>query len=388
MVIHWATRLRGFLRHVSAGDPDVGFAGSDGYYEVSSLSGKLKSKLIRSRLLDPVGLFQIVSVSGEDCDFYGSFNRFLSADKPYFLYLENPTALHHYALGRLRFSAGRKRFRRCLEDRKLRYIACMSNACRDSLEKVTMKLPGHIKLATVYPLVPENPHADAQLLRSKSGNETLECLYCVQGKRFLTKGGADVLIAFESMRAQGHKVHLTVITKLSDLDRRTLKMLRASRDVTVLDFTLSYAELEKIYARTNVLVHPSSDDSFGLTVLEAMKGGCAVVATDLYAFPEMVTHGRNGILLEPKYRIFSKDNLPNPQCWPHRRKRRLARKKDPEFVEAIIRAVLKLHEDRELLFAYSQESLQIAGTTFGEQTIRSQWRDVFNTLEGARSNEA
>lgn len=31
---------------------------------------------------------------------YGSFNRFLKTDKPYFIYLENPLALYHYSIKR------------------------------------------------------------------------------------------------------------------------------------------------------------------------------------------------------------------------------------------------------------------------------------------------
>lgn len=126
MVGYWATRLRGFLRHMSQHMEDVSFVDKGQYYEVAGLRSKLASKLIRSHLLDPAGLFQILKVSGKDCDCYGSFNRFLQTDKPYFIYLENPTALYHYTLGRIRFPAGRKRFAKCLNDPNLKYIICMA----------------------------------------------------------------------------------------------------------------------------------------------------------------------------------------------------------------------------------------------------------------------
>ncbi len=382
MIVYWATKLRGFLRHISEHSEDVTFINSSNYYETSGLVSKLKSKLIRSRLFDHVGLFQIIKVSDKQCDYYGSFNRFLDADKPYFLYLENPTALYHYSLGRLRFRAGRKRFAACLSDPNLKYIVCMSNACGDSFETVNMPLPSHIKMATIYPFVPQNEYANEELIRQKSQNETLECLYCVQGKRFITKGGLDVLEAVTRLRAAGSRIHLTVITKISDLDKKTLQRIQDCDGVSLCDFNFSYSELEHIYSNTNILLHPSSDDSFGLTVLEAVKGGCAVIASNLYAFPEMVEDGENGYLIEPKFRMFTRDNIPNPSCWTHKRKKRLAKKKDEAFVKSIENSILSLYSDREKLYEFSMRSLEIANTRFGEQTICDQWKDVWDTLKG------
>lgn len=382
MVIYWATKLRGFLKHMSQHMDGVEFVSSDGYYEVSGLSAKLKSKLIRSRLFDPVGLFQVLKVEDKPCDYYGSFNRFLDADKPYFLYLENPTALYHYSLGRLRFAAGRKRFAKSLANPNLKYIVCMADACRDTFEKVNMPVPEHVKMATIRPFVPRNPYISRQAIMEQSKNETLECLYCVQGKRFITKGGLDVVEAVDRLRKAGNKIHLTVITGIGDLDGQTLKKLKECDGVTLFDFGFSYSELERIYAKTNVLLQPSSDDSCSLTVLEAMKGGCAVIATRLYAFPEMVEENGNGYLLEPKFRIFTKDNIPNPACWPHKEKRRQAKKKNEAFVRSIEEAILALHHDREKLCAFSLRSLELADTKFGEDTICDQWKDVWNTLAG------
>lgn len=387
MVIFWATKLRGFLRHMSQHMQDVTFVDNGQYYEVSGLRSKMASKLIRSPLLDPVGLFQILKVSGKDCDCYGSFNRFLKTDKPYFLYLENPTALYHYTLGRIRFPAGRKRFAACLNDPNLKYIVCMSKACRDTFEKINMPLPERVKFTTIYPFITRNSRVNPEQIREKSDNETLECLFCVQGRRFLTKGGLDVLEACKNLWDKGYNIHLRVITKLSELDASTLSKLQACEAVTLHDFTLSYSELEEIYAGTNVLLQPSSDDSFGLTVLEAMKGGCAVVASDLYAFPEMVEDGGNGCLLEPKYRMFTKDNLPNPKCWKRWKKLMYSGKKDPAYIARIEKAVETLYMDRERLCQYSLRSLELAKTKFGEDTICRQWKEVWDTLEGCISDE-
>lgn len=379
MIVYWATKLRGFLRHVSEHTPGVTFVDNGRYYEVSGWKGKLKSKLIRSRLLDLTGIFQVIRAEGKDCDFYGAFNRFLAADKPYFIYLENPTALYHYALGRLHFPAGKKRFQKCLSDPNLKYIVCMSEACRSTFEKINMPVPETVKLETIYPLVPSNGHIDVDGIARKCQDEVLRCLYCVQGKRFYTKGGQDVLEAVAKLQDAGLKIHLTVITNLNALRSETLALIRQRSDMTLYDFAFSYEEMEKIYAQSALLLQPSSDDSFGLTVLEAMKGGCAILSSKLYAFPEMVEG--NGILIEPKYRIFTPDNLPVPQAWSYGKKQRLAGMVSSRYTQDIADAIRTLYEDREQLRSFALRSKQLADTKFGEDAICEQWQKVWDTVE-------
>lgn len=387
MKIFWATRLRGFFRHMSHKISNVEFVESNGYYETNSLVTKIKSSIIRSDILNPLGIFQVISAQEKDCDYYGSFNRFLNVDKPYFIYLENPTALYHYTLGRISYKRGKRKFYNCLHDPKLRYIVCMSDACRNTFEKINMPVPAHVKMRTIYPFVPRNPNVTNNTIETKSKNEFLECLYCVQGVRFVSKGGWEVLSAYERLRNEGYKIKLTVITKISDLDKKTQNRLHSCSGVNVYDFSFTYQEMEAIYARTNVLLQPSSDDSFGLTILESMKAGCAVIASKLYGFPEMVCDNYNGYLVEPKYWFFGKDNIPNPKVWNHRKKTIYTHKEDVELVEALCERILKLYNDRNLLNLFSQNSFTLANTKFGEDEICGQWEDVWSALKKGDKDE-
>ena len=387
MKVLWATRLRGFFRHMSQQMTGVDFLEKEGYYETPSLLTKLKSRVIRLPVLDPAGVFQVVNAKGHDCDAYGSFNRFLDADKPYFLYLENPTALYHYTLGRISYRAGRDKFQNCLNSPNLRYIVCMSDACKDTFARINMPVPAHVKMKTIYPFVPDNPHIDLDKVRQKSKGEYLECLYCVQGIRFISKGGLEVLTAVERLRKQGCKIRLTVITKLSDLDKAVRERLNNCQGIVVHDFDYSYEEMEKVYAKANVLLQPSSDDSFGLTVLEAMKGGCAVIASKMYAFPEMVADGINGYLLEPKWRFFDEENIPNPSVWNHRKRTIYHRRESETLVAQLEEAISKLCGDRELLEELSLNSLECAGGKFGESRICAQWDDVWEELGNIKEHE-
>jgi hypothetical protein len=367
--------------------PGMVFTEAESYYETTSLLTKIKSKVIRLPALNPLGIFQVLGAKGQNCDAYGSFNRFLDADKPYFIYLENPLALYHYTIGRISHGAGRKRFQACLNDPNLKYIVCMSEACRSSFETINMPVPDRVKLKTIYPFVPRNPNITPELVEEKSKGEYLECLYCVQGSRFVSKGGLEVLSAYERLRKQNVKIHLTVITRLSDLDPEAKKRLEDCPDVSSHDFTYSYEELEQVYARTNVLLQPTSDDSSALTVLEAMKGGCAVIGSKLYALPEMVEHGVNGFLVEPKYWFFDENNVPNPAVWNHRKHTIHSTKESERLVREMEDLLLKLSRDRELLKSMSMRSLEIAGEKFGEERICAQWDEVWEVLKGERHHD-
>lgn len=381
MRIYWATKLRGFFRHMSHRMTSVEFLEANNYYETPSLLTRFKSKVIHNPMLDPLGIFQIVDVRGKDCDAYGSFNRFLNADKPYFLYLENPVALYHYALGRIRFKVGRKKFQACLNDPNLKYIVCMSEACRSTFERINMPIPECVKMETIYPFVPDNPHISPEEVQRKCRNEYLECLYCVQGIRFVSKGGLEVLSAYENLRRSGVKIHLTVITKLSDLELEVKRRLQQSEEISLYDFDFTYDELERIYAKTNVLLQPSSDDSFGLTILESLKGGCAVICSRLYGFSEMVEDGDNGFLVEPKFWFFDRQNIPNPAVWNHRKRTIYSHKESPELVAQLQEKLEVLCNDRDLLTSMSLNSLHLGSTKFGEERICSAWDAVWKGLE-------
>lgn len=388
MKIYWATRLRGFLKHISECVDEIEFEQKEHFFEVSNKKTELKNRIVRSKLLDTIGLFQVIKIEGKECDFYASFNRFLDADKPYFIYLENPTALYHYALGRLRYHSGKNKFRKCLENPKLKYIVCMSDSCRTTFEKVNMRLPENVKMKTIYPLIPKNRYVSEELLSKKSYSEILELLYCVQGKRFYTKGGREILEVVTDLQKKGLKIHLTVISNLSSLSEETLNVINEnSESISLYDFSFSYKQMEKIYADTAILLQPSSDDSCPLTVLEAVKGGCAVLGSDMYAIPEMVEHNVNGLLIEPAFRTFSKNNLPNPYAWGHQKKVRLAEKRSQKYVDDIEAAIRTLYNDRDKLYEFSKKSLELANTKFSEESISAQWSEVWNVLKGKDENE-
>lgn len=58
-------------------------------------------------------------------------------------------------------------------------------------------------------------------------------------------------------------------------------------------------ELRQLYRQASVFVMPSLMEAFGVAFLEAMASGTPVVATRVGGIPELVQHGRNGLLVKP-----------------------------------------------------------------------------------------
>lgn len=60
------------------------------------------------------------------------------------------------------------------------------------------------------------------------------------------------------------------------------------------------AELSEIYASTDIFVCPSSTETFGNVVLEAMASGLAVIGADSGGVKEIIQHRHNGLKFEAK----------------------------------------------------------------------------------------
>ena len=107
------------------------------------------------------------------------------------------------------------------------------------------------------------------------------------GTRLDRKGGFMLLEAYD--RYLRGRVALNLVTR-DKVDTRP--------GVTVYgDLVPGDRRLERILARTAVFVFPSSIDTFGYSVLEAMAAGVAVIASPTGAVPEIVVDGETGLIV-------------------------------------------------------------------------------------------
>ncbi|GEM_PF-1544177 len=59
------------------------------------------------------------------------------------------------------------------------------------------------------------------------------------------------------------------------------------------------ADLVKLYRQSDIFVLPSIREGFGIVVLEAMSCGLPIITTTADALPELVAHGKTGMLVPP-----------------------------------------------------------------------------------------
>jgi glycosyltransferase involved in cell wall biosynthesis len=80
--------------------------------------------------------------------------------------------------------------------------------------------------------------------------------------------------------------------------REELETLFADTNTNFVGY-LHGQELGAAYACSDAFVFPSSTETLGLVLLEAMAAGCPVVAARRGGIPDIVTDGVNGYMFEP-----------------------------------------------------------------------------------------
>ncbi len=107
------------------------------------------------------------------------------------------------------------------------------------------------------------------------------------GGRFAEKGGHDLLAALDE--ELGRTVDLDVVSADAVPERPGLRMHRLNREDP---------RLLELHQQADVLCLPTLGDSLGWALLEAMACGTPVVSTEVGAIPELLDHGRRGVLVE------------------------------------------------------------------------------------------
>lgn len=126
--------------------------------------------------------------------------------------------------------------------------------------------------------------------------------------------GVTVLLALQRLSVyKGVDVLVRAMTHLADrrcvllvsgdgADRGRLEAIAsdegAGDSVRFLGF-VPEADMPALWGLTDIFVFHSYHETFGMVLSEAMHAGKAVVSVDSTAIPEVVTHGRDGLLVPP-----------------------------------------------------------------------------------------
>ena len=120
----------------------------------------------------------------------------------------------------------------------------------------------------------------------------------VVGRLIPIKGHEILLDAFARARAEIPGLELEVAG-----DGPLAPELRATVERRDLSAAVSFlgrvSPVEPVLERAAIVVVPSLGEGFGMVALEAMERGRAVIASDVGGLPEIVDHGRTGLVVPP-----------------------------------------------------------------------------------------
>jgi glycosyltransferase involved in cell wall biosynthesis len=125
------------------------------------------------------------------------------------------------------------------------------------------------------------------------------------GRLFESKGQAQVVRAVAALRPEFPDIRLLVIGKddrqvMQESFTEQLKMLAATLGVADnVVFTGQRADMPALLAASDVFALPSDEEPFGLVFAEAMAMKRPVIALANGGTPEVVEHGRDGLLSGP-----------------------------------------------------------------------------------------
>jgi len=209
----------------------------------------------------------------------------LACGAPYVAEFDVPFAVHGYRFGAYLNAA--EAARRLIASEELRSLAVFSEWAKRAFA-IHFGAEAAKKCRVVYPLSDSSARVGTAMRRYD---------FCFISTQFRIKAGPETVRAFSSARAaNGGQGSLCVVTDLAEA-RRCLGELERFPGIEWRPANLSSTDVAGLLADSHCLVHPALAESFGVVVIEALAAGCAVIATDIASFPEMVADGENGFLV-------------------------------------------------------------------------------------------
>ena len=116
------------------------------------------------------------------------------------------------------------------------------------------------------------------------------------------KGQHTLLAAVVRLRQRGHQLVCHLFGDVFDQAyyQELLQTIRTHRLESTVFFEGFTTQARAFMACMDIIVMPSIGETFGLTVVEAMRSGVAVIGANDGGIPEIIQHGVNGLLFAPE----------------------------------------------------------------------------------------
>ena len=157
------------------------------------------------------------------------------------------------------------------------------------------------------------------------------------GNNFYEKGARELLQAYDKIK---NRIDLKMII-VSNTPREYLE--KYGKHVDFHEPKIPRQKIiDEFYARSDIFVLPSYHDTFGVVYEEAMNTMTPVIATDVFAIPEILEDA--GIALKTPVSYYNDKYLFNWKSWAEFGEY-IRRHQFPEFVDKLSKSMVKMVED-------------------------------------------
>ncbi|MEX1118256.1 MAG: glycosyltransferase family 4 protein [Terrimicrobiaceae bacterium] len=163
------------------------------------------------------------------------------------------------------------------------------------------------------------------------------------------KGVSVLLAAIEQLARQDRTLHF-VIAGIGTLEKKVIDFVKSSGLGDVVHFLGFRDDVPALMQMFDLLVVPSLWEGFGLVLIEAMSAGVPCIASNVSSIPEILEDGENGLLVPPG------------------------------DVEALVRAVLRLHADPALGKLLGNAGKETVDEKFTIDRMMTGYEELFGSL--------
>ena len=253
------------------------------FIKSSNFLGKLKTKF---SLYIPLCNVKKLPPIANECDFIYTWGYLpLGAKKPFVIEMDNPYCLTYYNYKAfLKYKNILKKFLK-----KAYKLTFMSEA---SMFNFLNEFNGDFKdkCVVLYPFAKRRYNLttmEEDLAKRKNNTNFL-----FVGLDFRRKGGRELLEAFSETNFPN--IRLYIVSFVSKEIKETFKK---DKRIVFLEPMPRDKLLKDIYPKMHIFIFPTLHESFGVVLLEALSFGLGLIATNVYAMPELLHNGENGVLL-------------------------------------------------------------------------------------------
>jgi glycosyltransferase involved in cell wall biosynthesis len=172
-------------------------------------------------------------------------------------------------------------------------ISVRDNYSAELIKKTFPEFKDKVKLLPFY--LPDIEFiTEKEILKKHSNADTIKLLFV---GREANRKGLDLLIeATEILIIKcTKKFELNVVSAISD------GKIKIPEDLPIKYYhTLPHNKVLDLFRESHIYVMPSKIETFGLTYIEGMANGCAVVARDFQPQRDMLDYGKSGVLVPPE----------------------------------------------------------------------------------------